>query len=324
VILEWTNAVSYKDKSIAVVVPCFNEETQIGKVVSTMPAYVDHIIIIDDRSTDKTVDIVQQLSEDEKRIILIEHEENQGVGGAIASGYKWARDNGSDMAVVMAGDAQMDPDDMPALLDPVVEDGVNYAKGNRLIYPRARDLIPPVRYFGNSVLSLMTKVASGYWHVSDSQTGYTVIDSTALKQIDWDKMYKRYGQPNDVLVSLNIEQMRVRDVPIRPVYGVGEQSGIRVSKVINKISGVLLRGFLRRMHEKYIIRDFHPLVLFYSLGAVQAVLGLIFLLRILWIFVTGGEAPIASLIICMFMFSMSMQAVLFAMLFDMQSNRDLR
>lgn len=315
---------SYREKRIVVVVPCFNEETQIGKVTGPMPDFVDNIVIINDKSTDRTSEVVRALMADDDRIVLIEHEENQGVGGAIASGYKWARDNGADMAVVMAGDAQMDPDDMPALLDPVIDEGVNYTKGNRLIYPRAADLIPPVRYFGNSVLSLMTKVASGYWHVSDSQTGYTVIDAEALRRIDWDKMYKRYGQPNDLLVSLNIENLRVRDVPIRPVYGVGEQSGIKVSKVITKISGVLLRGFMRRMHEKYVVRDFHPLVLFYGLGALQGAIGLLFLLRVIWIMATGGEAPIASLVIMMFMFSMAMQALFFAMLFDMEANKELR
>lgn len=305
-------------------VPCFNEESQISKVTETMPAYVDHIIIIDDKSTDQTYAVSQKLAEQDDRIVVILHETNLGVGGAIASGYKWARDNKIDMAVVMAGDAQMDPKDMPSLLDPVAEDGVNYTKGNRLIYPRAKELIPPVRYFGNSVLSVLTKVASGYWHVSDSQTGYTVIDSKALKCIDWDKMYRRYGQPNDLLVSLNIENMRVRDVPIRPVYGVGEQSGIKVSKVIHKISGVLLSGFFRRMNEKYLIRDFHPLVLFYGIGFFQNIIGLIFLMRVIWITLSGGNSHTASLIISIFMFSMGMQASLFGMLFDREANRDLR
>jgi len=315
---------AYKTKTLAAVIPCYKEETQIGMVIDTMPDYVDHIVIIDDCSPDKTSEVVRGYMESDDRIVLIVHEENQGVGGAIASGYKWARDNGTDYAVVMAGDGQMDPDDMPALLDVMIDEQVNYAKGNRLIYPRAKDLIPPVRYFGNSVLSLMTKVASGYWHISDSQTGYTVIDREGLERIDWDDMYKRYGQPNDLLVKLNIEKLRVRDVPIRPVYGVGEQSGIKVSKVITKISRVLLKGFLHRMNEKYIVRDFHPLVLFYAAGALQLIIGLLFLLRVLFVWATAGDAPIASLILMMFMMSMSMQAFFFAMLFDMQDNRDLR
>jgi len=316
--------VAYKEKTLAAVIPCFNEENQIGKVIETMPDFVDHIIIIDDASPDKTSEVVKGYMKDEQRITLLVHDVNQGVGGAIASGYEWARDNDIDMAVVMAGDAQMDPADMPALLDPVIHDGVNYTKGNRLIYPRAREIIPSVRFFGNSVLSLLTKIASGYWHVSDSQTGYTIIDKEALLRIDWQKMYKRYGQPNDLLVKLNIEKMVVRDVPIRPVYGVGEQSGIKVSKVITKISRVLMKGFFHRMHEKYIVRDFHPLVLFYGLSALQIVAGLIFLVRVLWIMLTGGPAPVASLVITMFMFSMGIQAMFFAMLFDMQDNRHLR
>lgn len=315
---------AYKHRTVAAVIPCFHEETQIGKVIATMPDYVDHVVIIDDASRDRTADVVQDHMAADPRIVLIIHETNQGVGGAIASGYKWARDNGADMAVVLAGDAQMDPADMPALLDAVVEGGVDYAKGNRLIYPRSYDIVPPVRFFGNSVLSLLTKVASGYWHVSDSQTGYTVINREGLRRIDWDRMYRRYGQPNDLLIRLNIENLRVRDVPVRPVYGVGEKSGIRISRVIGTISGILWRGFLHRMKEKYIIRDFHPLVLFYGMGALQFFFGVIFLIRVVFIWITGGDAPIASLVMMMFMFSMSMQAVFFAMLFDMEANKHLR
>ena len=195
----------YEGKSISVVVPCYNEETQIANVIRTMPEIVDHIVIVNDKSPDRTAEVVRGMLAEYPKVLLIDHEVNEGVGGAIASGYKWSRDNGIDVAVVMAGDGQMNPGDLPAVLDPVVSGEIDYSKGNRLFTGEAYKKIPKVRYFGNSVLSLLTKVASGYWHVADSQTGYTAINAKALKLIDWDQMYKRYGQPNDVLVKLNVD-----------------------------------------------------------------------------------------------------------------------
>ena len=144
----------YKNKSVCAVVPSYNEETQIGKVIETMPDYVDKIIIIDDKSRDSTVEVVREYQQKSDRIILIQLEKNQGVGGAIAAGYKWARDNDFDAAVVMAGDGQMDPIDLPDLLDPVAEDRADYSKGNRLFTGEAYKKIPKVRYYGNAFLSL--------------------------------------------------------------------------------------------------------------------------------------------------------------------------
>jgi glycosyltransferase involved in cell wall biosynthesis len=175
----------YGDCKIAVVVPAYNEEILISRVIETMPDYVDWIVVVDDDSQDGTAGAVRRyLSDQGKRLQLIQHETNQGVGGAIATGYKWCRDHEADVAVVMAGDAQMDPADLPALLDPVVTDKVDYTKGNRLFTGDAWNQIPRVRYLGNSGMSLLTKIASGYWHVADSQCGYTAINLKALKTID--------------------------------------------------------------------------------------------------------------------------------------------
>ncbi|MDY0033008.1 MAG: glycosyltransferase family 2 protein, partial [FCB group bacterium] len=194
----------YRDKTVAVVVPAYNEEVLIRTVIETMPAFVDKIIIVNDKSTDNTAVVVREyVSRDPDRVVLVDLEENQGVGGAIAEGYKVARDNQIDCTAVMAGDAQMDPGDLPKLLDPVVEGRADYTKGNRLFYGDAWHMIPKVRYLGNSGLSLLTKIASGYWHVADSQTGYTVASLEVLKTLDLDKIYKRYGMPNDMLVKLN-------------------------------------------------------------------------------------------------------------------------
>jgi glycosyltransferase involved in cell wall biosynthesis len=315
---------AYEGKTLAAVIPAYCEETQIGKVITTMPDYVDHIVIVNDCSPDKTAEVVKEYAKSEPRVVLIDLPVNEGVGGAIAAGYKWARDNDVDMAVVMAGDGQMDPKDMPALLEPVINDGVNYSKANRLATHDYRQKVPFVRFFGNSVLSLMTKIASGYWHVADSQTGYTIADKKVLHTIDWDSMYKRYGQPNDLLIKLNVENFRVRDVPTEPVYDVGEKSGIKVSRVIFTISNILIKGFFWRMKEKYIIRDFHPLVLFYTTGVFFMLLSLGFFSRLVTVWIINGNAPILSSMATMFFFSTGLQSIFFAMWFDMESNRDLR
>ena len=248
----------YKDKTIAIVIPCFNESLLLAQVIDTLPAYVDRIIIVDDKSNDNTIEIASIYEQkDKKKITLIQHSKNQGVGGAIASGYKLCRDENIDLTVVMAGDAQMDPDELPTIIDPVINDECDYTKGNRLFSGDAWNMIPRVRYIGNAMLSLLTKIASGYWHVADSQSGYTAINLKALKTINWDHMYKRYGQPNDLLVRLNIYNFRVRDIPIKPIYGVGEKSGIKPLRMIPKLSWLLFKLFFFRMLQKYVIRDFH-------------------------------------------------------------------
>ena len=306
----------YKGHSIGVGVPAHNEATQIGKVIETMPDHVDRIVIIDDQSTDATSDRVREYQKSDARVVLIVHETNQGVGGAIATGYKWMRDNAIDAAVVMAGDAQMNPNDMGALLDPVVEGQADYSKGNRLIYGNAFQLIPKVRFFGNAALSFLTKIASGYWRIADSQTGYTVINKRALQVLDWDKMFKRYGQPNDVLVKLNVHSFRVVDVPVEPVYNVGEKSGIRVRKVVFSISWLLMKLFFWRLKEKYVIRDFHPLVLFYLMGFSGLLFGAALFIRLVWVWATTGVFPQVTGLALMFTFFASFQSMFFAMWFD--------
>lgn len=314
----------YKNSKVAVVVPAYNEEDQILKVIDHMHPCVDQIIIVNDASTDKTKQIIEERSKTDTRVVLISHSVNQGVGGAIATGYKWARDHNFDVAAVMAGDHQMDSKDLPDLLDPVVRDEADYTKANRLIYENSYAMIPKKRFWGNAILSLMTKIASGYWHVSDSQTGYTVINLKALKTIDWDQMYKRYGQPNDLLVRLNVWNFRVRDVPLKPVYNVGETSKLKISRVIFPMQILLTKLFFWRLFHKYVVKDFHPLILFYFYGFTSLIISFIFFLRFMWRFFLTAQFPETSLLILLFCFGGGMQAIFFAMWLDQNSNKELR
>jgi len=315
----------YKDRTVAAVVPAHNEESQIGKVLSTMPEMVDYIVVVDDASKDRTVSVVEEFRKKEKeRIVLLRHSRNLGVGGAILTGYEWTRAHGVDVSVVMAGDAQMDPEDLPDLLEPIVSGEADYVKGNRLFTGESWQRIPKLRYLGNSALSLLTKIASGYWHVADFQCGYTSISADVLKRIDLENVYKRYGFPNDFLVVLNVYNFRVKDVPVTPVYNIGETSGIRLWKVVPRLSFLLLRRFFWRMKEKYVIRDFHPLVFFYLVGTILYHPGVLFgLYLLIYRIIKGPVAPTSALFAALLVIS-GLQFLFFAMWFDMDYNRRLK
>jgi glycosyltransferase involved in cell wall biosynthesis len=309
-------------KRVGVVVPAHDEESLIAGVVAAIPAFVDRVYVVDDASKDATSK--RALDGGDPRVEVIRHERNQGVGAAIVTGYRRALAEGIDVACVMAGDGQMDPGDLETLAGAVARGEVDYAKANRLVTGQAWNLIPRSRYLGNAVLSLLTKIASGYWHVADSQSGYTAIGHDMLVQLDLERLYRRYGFPNDMLVSLNVWNARVRDFPSRPIYDVGEQSGIRLARVVPAISWLLLRRFFWRLGEKYVIRDFHPLVFFYALGILLTSIGLVLgvletVLRIL-----GNDLTPASVILVALLLISGIQFTLFAMWFDMESNKDLK
>lgn len=315
----------YEGKTVAVVVPAYNEEKLIGTVLDTMPDFVDLIVVVDDASTDHTSEIVTayyvRLA---GRLVCVRHTSNQGVGAAIVTGYKQALLRHSDVVAVMAGDGQMDPDDLVRLVAPVACGHAEYAKGNRLFRGESWRMIPHSRYLGNAVLSLLTKIASGYWHIADSQSGYTAIARVALECLALDSVYKRYGMPNDMLIKLNVENFRVRDVSVRPVYDIGEVSGIRLWKVIPTIAWLLLRGFGWRLQEKYVIRDFHPLVFFYGMSLILLPAGCIFgLYLFLYRFLVGTVATTSALFAAFLMIS-GLQSLFFAMWFDMDHNKHLK
>ncbi len=309
-------------KRVAVVVPAHDEEALIGVTVAGIPEFVDRILVVDDASRDGTAAAVRALAD--PRVELVARESNGGVGAAIVSGYERALEQGLDVVCVMAADNQMDPDDLITLVEPVARGEVDYAKANRLVSGEAWQLIPRTRYLGNAILSLLTKIASGYWHVADSQTGYTAISRAMLAQLDLGRIYRRYGFPNDMLVHLNVWNARVRDFPSRPVYGVGETSGIRLRSVVPRISWLLVKGFFWRLREKYVIRDFHPLVFFYGLGLLMTLAGLLLGVVEVILRLMGNEITTPTIVLVALLLISGSQFTLFAMWFDMESNKDLR
>ena len=240
----------YRELRVAVVIPAFNERHKIADTVASIPAFVDHILVIDDASHDDTsgrAELAALRRDEPASVEVIRHTANRGVGGAITTGYRRALAIGADVAVVMAGDGQMDPLDLPALLAPLAAGEADYVKGNRFLHPAIWTTMPASRIVGNVVLSTATRVTSGYRHVFDSQCGYTAIHARALAAIELDELFPRYGYPNDLLSRLHVARMRVVDVPVRPIYGAAWKSGIHLGTALHPIPWVLLRSWGHRV-----------------------------------------------------------------------------
>jgi len=313
----------YKHTKVGVVVPAHNEEKLIGRVIETMPDFVDKILVVDDASQDRTLLIAQayqaQLGE---RLEVLHLSVNQGVGGAVLRGYQRARELGLDVAAVMAGDAQMVPEELARVIGPVVRGQADYTKGNRLFTGDAWTKMPRYRYFGNNILSLMTKIASGYWHIADSQGGYTAISLRALRTLDLQCIRHGYEFENSMLIHLNVFNFPVCNVPVSPIYNIGETSGIRLWKVIPSISWYLAWGFCWRLREKYVIRDFHPLLLFYFFGFLLCILGgALGIYLVMYRFFVSMAAATSAILAAMMVLS-GTQLLLFAMWLDMEYTRE--
>jgi glycosyltransferase involved in cell wall biosynthesis len=260
----------YKGSTIIVVVPAHNEQELIGKTITTMPDFVDHIFVVDDKSSDRTSEVAASVGD--PRVRIIRHEINTGVGGAIMTGHRHALEVGGDIDVVMAGDAQMDPDYLGALLDPIVEDGYGFSKANRFFNMESFRGMPRYRIFGNILLSFLTKLASGYWHLFDPQNGYTAVRQDVLRRLPLDKIALGYQFENDLLINLCILNVRAKDVPIPAIYG-DEISGIKLSRVIPAISSLLFIGFWKRIWLKYVLWSFSPVALLLFTGTFLMLFG---------------------------------------------------
>ena len=253
----------YRGRTIGVVIPAYNVERSIRKVVDGIPDWVDRIIVVDDASHDGTLEEARRVASD--RVVVLHHDVNQGVGGATLTGFQQALDDGMKIAVKMDGDGQMDPKFLPVLLDAVTVQGYDYAKGNRFLHSAELTTMPKHRLFGNFVLTFLTKLTSGYWNVFDPQNGYLAIRRDALSQLRFERLAKRFFFENDLLIHLNILGFRVKDVAIPAIYG-DEKSNIKVSRILGSFPWYLFRRYWYRIYQKYVLRDFSPVALFLFLG----------------------------------------------------------
>lgn len=318
-IQEEHEASLFKAYKIGVVVPAYNEENLIQDTIDSIPDYVDKIYVINDASRDRTAEIINNMTD--LRVVSIHHEVNKGVGAAITTGYKRALADEMDLVAVMAGDNQMDPVQLPKLIRPIIDGKADYSKGNRLLSKEMRKGMPPLRAFGNAMLSMITKIGSGYWHIGDPQNGYTVISKHALETIDLDSIYPYYGYCNDMLLKMNAFGFKVVDVTMPARYGT-EKSKIRYGNYICTVAPMIFRGFIWRLRMKYMVLDFHPLVLFYFTSMLLLPFGILFGI---WIFlqkmVFHGYVSVNYPLLDAFITLAGLQLLFFAMFFDMQVNK---
>lgn len=250
----------YQSLKVAAVIPALNEERLIGRTLESVPDVIDAIYVIDDGSHDKTTFLVKQKAKEDPRIKLLCHRRNRGVGRAIITGYHRAYKDGYDIFVVVGGDAQMDWDDLENLLKPIEMGVADYTKGNRFIYGDSPNTpgnawreMPTLRILGNVTLSVLTKFASGYRELYDSQMGYTALHRRVFPLIDWDNTRHGYGYPAEWLMKFHPKGIRVRDVPVCAIYLKDErQSQIQVKKFVFYMLGILVKGWLTRIYREYL------------------------------------------------------------------------
>jgi glycosyltransferase involved in cell wall biosynthesis len=309
----------FQGHRIAAVVPAYREEKLIGRVIETMPDLVDHIVVVDDASPDATAEAARAVGD--PRVTVLRLEDNRGVGGAVLAGHACAMELGADVNVVMAGDAQMDPDYLPQLLTPVTSGGYGFAKANRFFSSESFSGMPAHRIVGNVLLSFLTKLASGYWHLFDPQNGYTAIRRDVLARLPLTRIARRYSFENDLLVHLNILRVPAVDVPIPAVYGE-EVSSIRLRRVVPELVRQLTAGFLRRVWMRYILSSFSPVALFLLVGALFTLVGAAIGA---WVFLVTLGPPIAttgSVLLAVVPFLLGAQLLMFALVLDIQESPD--
>jgi glycosyltransferase involved in cell wall biosynthesis len=306
----------YKGHRTAVVIPAHDEASHIGEVIQTMPDLVDHIIVIDDCSRDTTSQVA--LSCSDHRVIVMQTETNLGVGGATVVGYKKAIELGSDLIAKMDGDGQMPPEYLSSLLDALVEQAFEYAKGNRFLAGESLTFMPRHRLLGNIILTFMTKLASGYWNIFDPQNGYTAIKVDALRLLNLDAIHQRFFFENDMLIHLNFFGCRVKDIPIPARYGT-EKSDLNLFGVGMTFPILLLRRFFYRVYQRYVLRDFSPIALFLFLGLILFGWGVLFGVY-LWIEsqLTGRLTPTGTIMLSLLPLILGFQLLLQAIVLDIQ------
>ena len=303
----------YKGKRVCLVIPAHDEERHIGTVVRSVPEFVDNVVVVDDGSTDRTSEIVR--GSQDPRVELIRHESNQGVGAAVVTGYRRAIALGADVVGRLDGDGQMDPNYLRELLDAVLDDGFHYAKGNRFMTRRMLQEMPRGRVWGNAILTFLTKFASGYWQVFDPQNGYTATTREVLETIPLVRLRHDYVFENSVLCELYMGNFRVKDVPIPAVYR-DEDSEIRVGRFSFAAAGYLFRRFWRRIFIKYMIRDFHPVALFYVFGTLLLLVGIFFGVVALALSLGPPIATTGTIMLAVVPFFLGFQLVLSAISVD--------
>lgn len=303
--------------NITAVVTAYNVKSHIENVVKAMPLFVNNIIVVDDKCPQETGSFIEELNLE--KVIVIFHKYNQGVGGAVVTGYKKALELNSDIVVKVDGDGQMNPANISKLIQPIIDNKADYTKGNRFVDLKALKQMPKVRLFGNSVLSFLVKVSSGYWDIMDPTNGFTAISKDAILGLELEKLSKRFFFESDMLINLNIQNCVVKDVSFSAKYE-DEESSLSVTKVLFDFPSKLFKGLLKRIFYKYYIYDFNMASIYMLLGFPLFMFGIIFG-SVSWYssFTTGVLASTGSIMIAVLPIILGVQFLLQAISIDIEN-----
>ncbi len=304
---------------ITVIIPCYNVARHIEDVIKKLPAGVSWIITVNDRSTDDTEKILSRLQQENKKIILIHHEYNQGVGGAMITGFKRSVELNSDITIKIDGDDQMDSSYIPALIKPLIDDKADYTKGNRFRDLKALRQMPLLRRFGNLGLSFCIKAASGYWNIFDPNNGFVAISNEMLKTISIDKLHKGYFFESSMLIELYHADAVIQEIPMKARYG-DEVSNLSLTRTLFGFPPKLLKAFIRRILLKYFLYDFNIASLYLLFGIPLFLLGFIYgLVNYIKYGSSHTPAPTGTVVIPTLLIIMGFQLLLSATSYDVSN-----
>ena len=255
----------------SILIPSFRAADSVAGVIASLPAWVNHIIVVDDASPDGTAAVVEAFND--PRVILLSHERNRGLGAAMATGYARALELNSDVVIKMDSDGQMDPGYLPALVAAITQGGYGYAKGNRFFDLRSLRDMPKLRLWGSIVLSLLTKAASGYWNLTDPQNGYVAISGETLRRLDLQALDKRFFFENEMLIQLNILSVPVAEIPMPARYD-NHVSTMKLSRILFDYPPKLFAGWLKRMWLKYFSLAVSPIAVLLAAGVPMFLWGI--------------------------------------------------
>ena len=302
---------------IACIIPAYNESAFIKGVISSIPDYVELIVVINDASTDNTEEIVKGIPD--PRVNLITHTTNQGVGGAVVSGYQAALKLGADIVVKVDGDGQMDTQLIKRLVSPIVQGKADYAKGVRFRDSSVLKTMPFTRLVGNLGLSFLTKAASGYWNILDPTNGFTAMGRHALQDLKLDKLSKGFFLETDILINLSMIDAVVVDVPMRAKYG-DEESHLSVVKTLFTFPFFLLRGAFRRILWRYFVRDFTAFSIFLIFGTTLFTLGTVMgIVKWITAVTTATPTPTGTVVLVALLVILGFQFLLNAITLDINN-----